>query len=51
MAAGHPALPTQAITALVTGADLRSAEAAAANPSLPRAVMTELLPPAPAPAV
>ncbi|WP_411097912.1 hypothetical protein [Streptomyces sp. 020-2-3H-GM] len=51
VAAGHPALPTQAITALVTGADLRSAEAAAANPSLPRAVMTELLPPAPAPAV
>ncbi|MFF5772100.1 hypothetical protein ACFY8V_32215 [Streptomyces californicus] len=51
VAAGHPALPTQVITALVTGADLRSAEAAAANPSLPHAVMTELLPPAPAPAV
>ncbi|MFF7878790.1 hypothetical protein ACFZDM_31690 [Streptomyces californicus] len=51
VAAGHPALPTQVITALVEGADHRSAEAAAANPSLPRAVMTELLPPAPAPAV
>ncbi|MFE9461760.1 hypothetical protein [Streptomyces californicus] len=50
VAAAHPALPTETITALLTGADLRSAEAAAANPSLPHSVMTELLPPASAPA-
>ncbi|MFI1191196.1 hypothetical protein [Streptomyces californicus] len=49
VAAGHPALPAEVITALITGADLRSAEAAAANPSLPHTVMTELLPPASAP--
>ncbi|WP_307847875.1 hypothetical protein [Streptomyces durocortorensis] len=46
-AAGHPALPPEAITALVRGSDERSAEAAAANPSLPHTVMTDLLPPAP----
>ncbi|WP_327730547.1 hypothetical protein OG250_36165 [Streptomyces sp. NBC_00487] len=42
LAAGHPALPPQAVTDLLTDTDPQVAEAAAANPSLPLAVMEEL---------
>ncbi|MEU1325303.1 hypothetical protein [Streptomyces microflavus] len=51
LAAGHPALPPQTIADLLTGTgtdtDLRVAEQAAANPSLPHAVMRALLAPPP----
>ncbi len=54
IAAGHPALPPQVITELLTDTDQQVAAAAASNPSLPVAVMAELVPrptsgPAPAP--
>ncbi|MFE7842336.1 hypothetical protein ACFU53_41640 [Streptomyces sp. NPDC057474] len=42
LAAGHPALPPEVITDLLTDTDRQVAEAAAANPSLPLAVMEEL---------
>ncbi|MFM9452661.1 hypothetical protein [Streptomyces europaeiscabiei] len=41
-AAGHPALPPEVITDLLTDPHAQVAEAAAANPSLPRAVMEKL---------
>ncbi|MGW4037635.1 hypothetical protein ACWEIM_15275 [Streptomyces sp. NPDC004778] len=47
VAARHPALPPDVVTGLVAGADLRSAEAAAASPSLPPTAMAERLPPPP----
>ncbi|WP_086810436.1 hypothetical protein [Streptomyces reticuliscabiei] len=43
MAAGHPALPPPAIVELLADDDPAVAHAAARNPSLPRAVMRELL--------
>ncbi|QNP74865.1 hypothetical protein IAG44_39175 [Streptomyces roseirectus] len=43
MAAAHPALPPQTIVDLLTDDDCDVAEAAAANPSLPSAVMTRLV--------
>uniref|UniRef100_A0AAU2VCQ0 DUF2336 domain-containing protein n=1 Tax=Streptomyces sp. NBC_00003 TaxID=2903608 RepID=A0AAU2VCQ0_9ACTN len=43
-AAGHPALPPPAIVELLTDTDGEVAEAAAANPSLPVAVMAESVP-------
>ncbi|WP_328622352.1 hypothetical protein [Streptomyces sp. NBC_00354] len=42
-AAGHPALPAEVLTGLLTDADPEVARAAAANPSLPVDVMTDLL--------
>ncbi|MFI1420339.1 hypothetical protein ACH4VX_20620 [Streptomyces sp. NPDC020731] len=44
IAAGHAALPPSAIEELLTDTDRQVAEAAAANPSLPLAVMSDLLP-------
>jgi uncharacterized protein (DUF2336 family) len=44
LAAGHPALPPQVIAELLTDPDWRVVEAAAANPSLPLAVMSDLVP-------
>ncbi|MFJ4572148.1 hypothetical protein ACIP4W_12075 [Streptomyces sp. NPDC088846] len=44
IAAGHPALPPQAVVELLADDDWRVVEAAAANPSLPSAVMAELVP-------
>ncbi|MFB6581690.1 hypothetical protein ACFCYC_30530 [Streptomyces sp. NPDC056402] len=44
LAAAHPALPPEAITGLLADEDHRVAEEAAGNPSLPRAVMLELVP-------
>ncbi|WP_218002744.1 hypothetical protein [Nocardia brevicatena] len=45
IAAGHPALPSPVIVDLLTADDdWQVVEAAAANPSLPRAVMYELVP-------
>jgi hypothetical protein len=44
VAAGHPALPPQAVAELLTDADWEVVEAAAANPALPVAVMAELVP-------
>jgi hypothetical protein len=44
IAAGHPALPPSMIVRLLTDGDWRVAEAAAANPSLPPAVMAEWIP-------
>ncbi|WP_367038489.1 hypothetical protein [Streptomyces sp. Je 1-332] len=44
LAAGHPALPPHVITELLTDTDWRVAQAAAANPSLPFAVMSALMP-------
>ncbi|WP_406076262.1 hypothetical protein [Streptomyces virginiae] len=44
LAAAHPALPPEAITELLADEDHQVAEAAAGNPSLPRAVMLELMP-------
>ncbi|MFA7764149.1 hypothetical protein [Streptomyces sp. NRRL S-448] len=44
LAAAHPALPPEAITGLLADEDRRVAEEAAGNPSLPRAVMVELVP-------
>ncbi|MET9387898.1 hypothetical protein ABZY09_44650 [Streptomyces sp. NPDC002928] len=44
LAARHPTLPTEAIIELLTDHDWPVAEAAAANPSLPPAVMAELVP-------
>ncbi|MEE1767540.1 MULTISPECIES: hypothetical protein [unclassified Streptomyces] len=43
VAAGHPALPPEAVTELLADDDWQVAEAAAANPSLPAAVMVELV--------
>ncbi|MFE9896941.1 hypothetical protein ACFYPT_31635 [Streptomyces sp. NPDC005529] len=43
MAAGHPALPPRVVTDLLTDPDTSVAAAAAANPSLPSAVMRRLL--------
>ncbi|MFI1395502.1 hypothetical protein [Streptomyces sp. NPDC020681] len=43
IAAGHPALPHQVIVELLADDEWRVAEAAAANPSLPPAVMSELV--------
>ncbi|MEU0053507.1 hypothetical protein [Streptomyces sp. NPDC006309] len=43
-AAGHPALPPQVIVGLLADDDWRVAQAAAANPSLPAAVMADLVP-------
>jgi hypothetical protein len=43
LAAGHPALPPSAVAELLADDDWRTAEAAAANPSLPLAVMTALV--------
>ncbi|MEU9116959.1 hypothetical protein AB0D04_35705 [Streptomyces sp. NPDC048483] len=43
-AAGHPALPPQVVVDLLADDDCEVVEAAAANPSLPRAVMSELVP-------
>jgi hypothetical protein len=43
-AAAHPALPAEVIVELLTDDEGRVAEAAAANPSLPRAVMAKLTP-------
>lgn len=43
VAAGHPALPPPVITGLLTDPDEGVAETAAANPSLPSRVMSELL--------
>ncbi|MYV61901.1 hypothetical protein GTW37_23340 [Streptomyces sp. SID4931] len=43
IAAGHPALPPQAIVELLADDDWQVVEAAAANPSLPQAVMAELV--------
>ncbi|WP_167160755.1 hypothetical protein [Streptomyces sp. MBT27] len=42
-AAGHPALPAQALAELLDHDDLQVVEAAAAHPSLPAAVMAQLL--------
>ncbi|MFF3456939.1 hypothetical protein ACFYXH_21905 [Streptomyces sp. NPDC002730] len=44
IAAGHPALPPPVIVELLADDDWRVVEAAAANPSLPRAVMSVLVP-------
>ncbi|MGW4020337.1 hypothetical protein, partial [Streptomyces sp. NPDC005009] len=44
MAAGHAALPPPVVEELLTDADWQVAKAAAANPSLPFAVMSGLLP-------
>lgn len=44
VAAGHPALPPPMIVELLTDADWQVVEAAAANPSLPLAVMSDLVP-------
>lgn len=44
IAAGHAALPPPIIEELLTDADWRVVEAAAANPSLPLAAMSGLLP-------
>ncbi|MEV7289159.1 hypothetical protein AB0O01_32205 [Streptomyces sp. NPDC093252] len=44
VAAGHPALPPEAIVELLADHDGLVVEAAAANPSLPPAVMAELIP-------
>ncbi|MER5227945.1 hypothetical protein [Streptomyces flaveus] len=44
IAAGHPALPPPAIVELLTDDDWQVVEAAAGNPSLPRAVMLDLVP-------
>ncbi|MFF4444071.1 hypothetical protein [Streptomyces sp. NPDC001502] len=44
LAAAHPALPPEAITGLLADEDRWVAEEAAGNPSLPRAVMVELMP-------
>lgn len=44
IAAAHPALPALAIVELLADEDGRVAEAAAGNPSLPRAVMLSLMP-------
>ncbi|MFD9357073.1 hypothetical protein [Streptomyces sp. NPDC060031] len=44
-AAGHPALPPSVLVGLLTGEDHAAAEAAAANPALPRPVMEELIAP------
>ncbi|MET7636204.1 hypothetical protein [Streptomyces sp. NPDC005078] len=44
IAAGHPALPPPLIVELLTDADWQVVEAAAANPSLPLAVMSDLVP-------
>ncbi|GAA2617721.1 hypothetical protein GCM10010425_09150 [Streptomyces spororaveus] len=44
LAAAHPALPPEAITGLLADEDRWVAEEAAGNPSLPRAVMVELVP-------
>ncbi|MEV8038558.1 hypothetical protein [Streptomyces sp. NPDC086182] len=43
VAASHPALPEQLIVELLTDADWQVVEAAAANPSLPLAVMSDLV--------
>ncbi|MFD3374235.1 MULTISPECIES: hypothetical protein [unclassified Streptomyces] len=43
VAAGHPALPPPVIVELLTDADWQVIEAAAANPSLPLAVMSDLV--------
>ncbi|KPC63377.1 hypothetical protein [Streptomyces chattanoogensis] len=43
IAAGHPALPPPVIEELLADADSQVAEAAAANPSLPLAVMSRLV--------
>ncbi len=50
LAAGHAALPTPVIEELLSDADQQVAEAAAANPSLPIAVMWDLVPPQQTPA-
>ncbi|MDQ0604987.1 hypothetical protein QF037_009332 [Streptomyces canus] len=42
-AAGHPALPPEAIVELLTDHDWQVVEAAASNPSLPPTVMAELI--------
>ncbi|MFF8092959.1 hypothetical protein [Streptomyces sp. NPDC016675] len=44
VAAGHPALPPSVTEGLLTDADWRVVEAAAANPSLPLDVMSDLIP-------
>ncbi|WP_030758533.1 MULTISPECIES: hypothetical protein [unclassified Streptomyces] len=44
LAAAHPALPPEAITGLLADDDHWVAKEAAGNPSLPRAVMLELVP-------
>jgi hypothetical protein len=44
IAASHPALPPQVIAELLTDTDWQVVEAAAANPSLPLAVMSALVP-------
>ncbi|MFF3688111.1 hypothetical protein [Streptomyces sp. NPDC002187] len=44
LAAGHPALPPPVIVELLTDANWKVVEAAAANPSLPLAVMSDLVP-------
>ena len=43
IAAGHPALPSPVIVGLLADDDWQVAHAAAANPSLPLAAMTELM--------
>ncbi|MET8446078.1 hypothetical protein [Streptomyces sp. NPDC005209] len=43
-AAGHPALPSQTVVDLLTDDDWQVAQAAAANPSLPLATMSRLMP-------
>ena len=44
LAAGHPALPPATIVALLTDTDWHVVEAAAANPSLPLPVLSDLVP-------
>ncbi|MFD7783200.1 hypothetical protein ACFV4Q_08945 [Streptomyces nojiriensis] len=44
LAAAHPALPPEAVTGLLADEDRWVAEEAAGNPSLPRAVMLDLVP-------
>ncbi|MGX1502540.1 UNVERIFIED_CONTAM: uncharacterized protein (DUF2336 family) [Streptomyces graminofaciens] len=44
VAAGHPALPPRVVVELLTDADPQVVEAAAANPALPLAVMSDLVP-------
>jgi hypothetical protein len=44
LAAGHPALPSHVIAQLLTDTDGQVVEAVAANPSLPLAVMSDLVP-------
>ncbi|MDQ1051505.1 hypothetical protein QFZ76_009741 [Streptomyces sp. V4I2] len=44
LAASHPALPPHVIAELLTNTDWQVAKAAAANPSLPLAVMMNLVP-------